>query len=579
MQSKFAVRYGSLSSWNFWTIFWVVAVRFILALTIDPTRTDNFSPLWFVAWLLSTIAMALFVLLVMGIGLRKRLQRKPSPTANIITVSVAGIIGNVLIALMALSWGIDHEHIWTVRIVGAVLIHLGIFIGVNALRATMVERRERIRSLIATENELNGYRESAKQIVADELDRLKQQSMAVLIPHIDNIEQLIATRFENDLRDNLLNELSVIISDEVRPLSHAIANEANVLAGVAKPLETQPEQRIRWNSSFVLRQGIRPLELGGLMMPTFAAMEFIGVGHGSAFRGLLGGLGVMLVLALARLTLPRQRQIKIIPGTWTLVGIAAIAVLPAWYFMWFEYGFDNRWYLVAAGEVAAVVFGLFMIGYVRASDRAATEFEVSLQVANQALAKEVALFEQKLTLNRRNWSRIIHGDVQAALSAAVTRLRRSTIPEPFEYELVKQDLARAKEAMRLETKQLPSFDALMASLQGAWGSVCAINISASARAKRALDVSADARECVNEICKEAISNAVRHGDAKHANIALERDEDDLLTLTVTNDGAAAQANRQPGMGSQLIEELTLSWSLASANGQTRLDAVIPLQTH
>ena len=579
MQSKFAIRYGSLSSWNFWTIFWVLGIRFILAMTIDPTRTDNFSPLWFVAWLLSTLAMGAFVWLVMILGLQKRLERKPSPTANIITVSAAGILGNLLIAAMALAWGIDHEQIWIVRIIGAILIHLGIFLGVNGLRATVIERRERIRKLLETEDQLQGYRESAKQIVADEFDRLKQQSMDVLIPHIDNIEQLIATRFDNDARENLLNELSVIISNEVRPLSRAIANEGAALSEFKSPIEAQPSRRINWNSTFVLRNGIRPIALGGLMIPTFGAMEFMMVSHGSALRGYLGGLGVMVVLALTKAVLPRKKEIKTIAGTFVLVAIAAVSVIPAWYFMWFEYRFDPIWYLTAAAEVVCVVLALFMIGYIRASDNAAERYEASLEVANQALAKEVALFEQKLALNRRNWSRIIHGDVQAALSAAVTRLRRSAEPEPYEYELVKQDLARAKDALHQRTGEQPTFEALMASLTGAWGNVCAITVSASARAKRALDASPDARSCVNEICKEAISNAVRHGDAKHATITLDRDQDDLLTLSVTNDGAPKSANSQPGMGSQLIEELTLSWSLTSANGQARLDAVIPLQTH
>ena len=172
---------------------------------------------------------------------------------------------------------------------------------------------------------------------------------------------------------------------------------------------------------------------------------------------------------------------------------------------------------------------------------------------------------------------MIHGDVQAALSAAVTRLRRSSEPEPFEYELVKQDLARARAALSHEAPEQPPFADFMASLTGAWGNVCAIKLGVSARAKRALDASADARSCVNEICKEAISNAVRHGDAKNAVISIDRIQDDLLTLEVSNDGGPQPESVKPGMGSQMIDELTLEWSLTSDAKQTLLKAVIPLQ--
>jgi light-regulated signal transduction histidine kinase (bacteriophytochrome) len=259
------------------------------------------------------------------------------------------------------------------------------------------------------------------------------------------------------------------------------------------------------------------------------------------------------------------------------MAIGLVSMLPAYFFMWFEYGFDQKWALAAVAEALALQIGLFIIGFVRSSDLSAERYELELSTANEALAKEVALFEQKLALNRRAWSRIIHGDVQAALSAAVTRLRRSSEPEPFEYELIKQDLARARAALRDSTPTQPPFSDLMASLTGAWGNVCAIKLGVSARAQRALDASADARSCVNEICKEAISNAVRHGDAKNAVITIDRIQDDLLTLEVSNDGGPQPESVKPGMGSQMIDELTLEWSLTSDAKQTLLKAVIPLQ--
>ena len=81
-----------------------------------------------------------------------------------------------------------------------------------------------------------------------------------------------------------------------------------------------------------------------------------------------------------------------------------------------------------------------------------------------------------------------------------------------------------------------------------------------------------------QICKEAISNAVRHGDAKNAKITIDRELDDILELEVSNDGTPRPNEIKQGLGTGMIEDLSLSWSLASENNRTRLSVQIPLQT-
>jgi two-component sensor histidine kinase len=228
--------------------------------------------------------------------------------------------------------------------------------------------------------------------------------------------------------------------------------------------------------------------------------------------------------------------------------------------------------------VSLSVGSFFFTSYTRALDISRGRFEEDLKVFNEQLSKEVALFEQRLWLERRAWSYVIHGDVQGALSAAATRLQRSETLEPYELEMVKQDIERASKALTSSPNKSINFTQSIDELVSTWAGVCTIKVESSARAQRAIENNSDVRNCINEICKEAISNAVRHGNAKNAVIRLDRDKDDVIELEICNDGFKPLRDQPKGMGLSMIEDLSLSWQLTTERHkeQTSLIAQLPI---
>lgn len=521
--------------------------------------------------------MCAFVLAIMGLGLYRRLKRKPSILLNLLTVAAAGVLGNSTTGFLGVAMHLDRNPLWSVRIPGAALLHVALFLLVNGIRASTIERNEEIRKLEQREAELRGYRESAREIATDELDRLRENSRNILLPHIEKIEELVAERFERKMRNDLLAELQSLIDTEVRPLSRAIMSDAEAFAAITEPRVETKVGRPRWRTTFVPSHAIYPLMQMLIVTAGFPMLEFVMIDHRSAFRGLISGISVGIMLAIIRACMSRTKEAHVFSGLAQVALVSVLSTLPTWWIMWQEYGLTNE--VIRTGLVITGINILitFFVSYIHASDLARERYARQLATVNLELAKEVALFEQKLALNRRDWSRIIHGDVQASLSAALTRLRRSSTPEPYEFELIKSNIEHAKQALLGQQQPAVSFDEAMNSLISSWASVCQISVSLSARAKRALEISSDARACVNEICKEAISNAVRHGDAKVATIELDRQLDDLLELSISNDGSSISGDAEKGMGSGMIGELTLSWSIESIPNGTRLHALIPLQ--
>lgn len=578
MKLNTKTRLGSLSSWNAWVLSWILAIRLITALVSDPNRTGNFSPLWAVLWFISSVLMLAVVFSVLALGLRRRLRNKNSVWLNLLTIGTAGAAANVFVGVMANLWGLDAEELWNVRALGGFIGHIAMFIFFNNLRGAVIERNERIRELTDVEDQLLGYRDSAKQILQDALESMRTKTVESLSPAIEKINQLLSEKVDSGSRLKLIDQLRDVIQTQVRPLSRTLQQDAENLSTVVQKRFRQPVAKAEWNSSFNLRRNIRILQASGLLITSYPLVGFLVVDHGSMFRGLLGALGVALSMALFRLLLPKTREFKVWFGLSLQAVLATLAVVPAVLILLWRYGVTQEVINMTIWMVALSVGSFFFTSYTRAIDAARDRYELDLRRFNEQLNKEVSLFEQRLWLERRAWSYILHGDVQGALSAAVTRLQRTEKLEPYELEMVKQDISRAMTALSQPPSNDINFSQGIDELVRTWAGVCDIKVESSARATRAIESNRDIRNCINEICKEAISNAVRHGNSKNAWITISREEDDIIELEVCNDGHTLLRDQPNGMGLSMIDDLSLSWQLTGDRhkGRTCLVAQLPI---
>jgi len=568
------VAVGTLSSWSSWVIFSFLLVRLITALTSDPNRTGNYSPLWLAIWFIAVLIEAVFVMTVMILGFNRRLKTKPRPVANLVLIGMAGVLGNVVTFFVADLWDLDHEPLWTVRIGGGLIGSAFLFFVVNTLRSNLVARNESIRALIETERDLLGYRESAKQIITDEIESLKQKTINSLIPAIEKIQELIETKSHE--RTTIVDELRLLIQQDVRPLSKTVLEEASTLANPTKAEATRPGLRISRNSKYNLKRSLRPIIAVPFFAAIFPMVEFLTIDHRSALRGLIGGLATGLTLVILKALTPKNFEVRVAQGTIIQILFATISIVPTWWIMYQEYG--NIDAVLGATLVLWLVtlLGTFLLSFTKGVELNAERYEKSLTQYTDELKKEIALFEQKLAIEKRIWSRVLHGEVQSALTAAITRLQQTDQLEPYHFEMVKQDLARAKQNLVNPPEHDTSFTQAFSEIVLTWKAICDIKAEISARAQRAVDANQDTRMVTNEIIKEAASNAVRHGQAKNIQIKLERIRDDILTIEIQNDGFLASRDRIPGLGSQLLDELTLEWSLEIKNNKTTLSAVVPI---
>jgi two-component sensor histidine kinase len=376
-----------------------------------------------------------------------------------------------------------------------------------------------------------------------------------------------------------LDSLRDLIQKDVRPLSHYLSNTAVVLAEEPVALQKPPTSYKMLHSRVELHGLIKP-NSAGFSTGLFSLMLAYSIMGAPRCNPVfyLGFLSWALAW-LARWIVPRGLKIRRSAAVWLLVLIGTIMAVPvigAGLVM--ATGDIERWLVLLMWPIALSSLLAFALSESLDRDRVAAR-EV-LEAENRNLAHDQALFEQQLWLGRRAWQFVVHGSVQSALTAALTRLQSSPEPEQYMLNLVVEDLERARQALTSAPDRKIDLPEAIKQLQATWRGICDNRTDITERGSRVLQKNNDACICVNEIIKEAVSNAVRHGEAKSATISIDRRDDFSLEITVSNDGLPLLDQQPLGVGSRLIEELTTDWSLESnkATGLTVFKANLPLQS-
>jgi signal transduction histidine kinase len=266
-------------------------------------------------------------------------------------------------------------------------------------------------------------------------------------------------------------------------------------------------------------------------------------------------------------------------GVPVLVIMAVLAVIPTYLVAVLFYPDTQQAAIYGSTLVYTSLMVVGILALLDSFDFEARRYRDLLREHNEELALEVTLFEQQLWVARRNWSLVIHGTVQASLTAALTRLNAPDADKKT-LDLAKKDLERAKAALSTTPTTEVKFAPAIIEIISTWQGVCDIDVQIQPEVKKLVSKDPRLSMCVNEIVKEAISNAVRHGDARTAQVSLRIADDGVLDLRVANDGREPKLGGRRGLGGELFDELTVDWSLDfdSATDQTILSAQLPFST-
>ncbi len=503
---------------------------------------------------------------------RRLLSSTAAPTiVYLLIFLVAGFVRGVVIYSLGRELGIIPAQEWQYRLLGSplfILVSLSLVTVLvsNSVRATTeLEKLETSRLLL--EKRLNSMRAEISRMNAEVAGRVS----GLISPVIQELMLKIQGAKSSELGLEV-KALRSTIDDVIRPLSQDIAQSSDELnATVVETPKVSIRENFRLSTPIQVSYQIVPFWSTALLTLTSTPAAVVFYSQDAGLALLVFALTLLATLELAALAL-RKVSVSAILAFFIQLAIFATGGVMATLAL----GLAN----LGAGLFPAsriitltMIIGVAMfVGQVRQTQRYASQ--LNAQEVNEKLELLNSQARRELWLNRRRIATVLHGPVQAALYASAMRLAQSTRPSKKLIQSVNEDLASALEVLKFESLESPDLRDVLSQIVEVWQSTCEIYSNVTKPVYQVTKKKPLVGEAVVEVLREAVSNAIKHGSASEIEIEAKV-SNNLILLSIINNGKPAVNSRGNGFGSKLYSELTHTWKLdKTEDGRTKFSATI-----
>ena len=483
---------------------------------------------------------------------------------------VGGALRGLFFSLAFFELGMATSLNLDFRIPGSA-IPFGLALALSTYAASALdESRQRINSLRALETELQrAVKNSASReqsIRERTVSRIEESVSTSLL----KIKGLASTATESELR--------ALVTDVVRPLSHALARRVPLweekVVGAVTP---------SWRD--ILRQ-IRPeLSLQPVLLATMStatALTAFAFFFGIALALPLAICCFTTILVVARVLQPvaaRFNNVRSLIGRSLLMSLLlAITAVPAGLVAAIiVQASSDPFFILRGGLVIVPIFGWFIaVGGASQLESARVEAEFNAGIAELSWLK--ARINLISWLEQGEFARVLHGPVQSSMNKALFALHSATR---------KADRTRILTSLRHELNAMLSPQAIApangqrledmcSNLAETWSGMCQVDVSVSPAARDALNQDSACSAICWDIIHESCGNAVQHGGANWVSVIVNDPIASVIKLDVIDNGSVFVVESTPGMGSNLLTACTVSWRRSREENRTVLTAELPI---
>jgi signal transduction histidine kinase len=554
-----------------WTSFWVTyALNLLTHFTGNPGIG---APIITRFAIVSLSQLAIWAVLLTGKAiLLRNTAVQPRPFTTLALFAIAGIARGIVIGVCLSAAGGDASPQLAYRGLAG-LFTISTVLTVTALTVNAArEHAERLRNLMAS----NVALEEARAHMTVGIEARNEAAVA-------RIQRELLQEFEAidpDCPAEAVSLLERTASEMVRPLSHELAS--SIPAWSPTPTD-RLSPRINWPVVFDLASRGRPLSplatavSLAVMSFVFAFVFFRPAEVLLLMLDALVATWVLLTLgnALLARTLPyRAVWVRVLAVTFT--GLIAGAVTGYIAHEIADGSVAGQWTWFGAIVVTCAIGWLLAIARaVNGQHRTDEELLASREVS---LRWQVARVGQVQWHQQKALSRALHGPIQGAVTAAAMRLDDAVRAGTDATALVAETRDELRAAVSLLEEKPDSTPGMLSTLDlfiGTWQGVCRVVAVTTPDATAALDNDELSRSCLRDVLTDAISNAVRHGDASIVDISISLVGDEVL-VRVRDNGAAPGSAAIPGLGTRLLEECSTRWSSEATDDGYLLTASLPV---
>ena len=452
----------------------------------------------------------------------------------------------------------------------------------TTLARVIGQNRQTARELAQAKTRLDFLQSTVAQQVADAQQQLQRDVEEKISPMLESltaeVEQLTLSD-SDDSKSAATGQLRAAALDLVRPLSHELYSADAEVQFESTPNQLVGRTRVslwevltrKMNTNVVFNPALPAI----LILAFFSASYYIVAGWIGVLEGCIATTAVV-VAALAGLNrLTRGRQLNAVVVL--LIGAVTSLLLSGLYLVIpqaLNVGIQADYQAFLAVGAALVLVGttvLFFLNDTRMFTLSRTK------EANDENASLVARSRQEVWLRQKQIAKIVHGSVQSRLNAARIRLTQATSVTPELVESVLSDLESARQELsRPPAESATDIQSQLSELADFWRGVCTFTFEVDHNSQQSLNADTSAAQAVMEVVSEGVSNAVKHSHAQkvHLTIAQASPVSVMVELEHASE-ERSEATKTSGLGTQILNQLTLNWSFTQDNGTALLQAEIP----
>ena len=551
---------------------------FIPQTLFDVIAYDSASWLWFPIWTSAHLAAAALIAGIKLLGFDRFQIRRPSALANLVLAGLAGIVRVVWVGEISFSQGLVSEFDFEARIGSGVVLGVLLFVAITNILEINKSYSNALRGLLKTQNQLNQLRKSTQKEVTQIHSKLTADTRKVVEPRLEEIAGMLqGQNLSTKLRNSVTRDLSDILENQVRPLNNSLRSlsksidRTNLQAGVSRkylfriPKAVQADLAISPFWILLLLLGVMPFSL------------YIFESASWAILGVIVSIINYGLIALVRAGLHRQKLVEFRTAILQYLYLIVQLVLIDYAILLFAgYPVQSAHFVVLMIFIT-LTFTVLAVGLEAVQESNRTDFLNQIAQNNSRIERELGLLNQRVWVEKRRWALTIHGTVQASLTAALARLKAGDHLSSDDLEKISKHVLQAKKGLRGPKATSFDLDLAVKQQKKTWEGIMSVQVSTKGPEFKKLAADLWAGFCANEIIKEGLSNAFRHGAAKKAVIGFESEKPGFVTIAISNDGKSLSKARTSGLGSQLLDEIAYPWSLSKVPGVgTVLRAQIPV---
>lgn len=479
---------------------------------------------------------------------------------------VAASLVRSLANLLFVAWQTSGEELDSgplSRSLAALVVTLVLGVVMVASAELSRERADANAGLLAEQARLRDLVESAdRELVRSEAE-LRGRARVLLEPTINEIRELISEEIAETDAQQLSDRINAAVNDVVRPASRELARSPLITPGTT--VGEAPAPLAFFKDRMDITKAIRPgwlLVLSwGVIVPS-ALLR--GAGTSSIGYGLVVSLVAVALLAGIKAVWPRGwRVMPIVLGLgvlmvlYSVVNLAFMAMASSLFATlassaaWESNNLTGISVRVALAMLVSVLATLLVHG---------EQLRAGLAATNVQLEELIARIRRETWLMHRSVSLAVHGTVQSALISTAMRLTAADRNRDS-IEDARRRLEDALSAIASDQGHSASLEVALDDLRGLWHPIVHLSHDISPAAEVRLAEDAGLSRCVIEICREATSNAIRHGKATVVDIRISL-IGDLVEIEISDNGDGLAHGALAGLGTQMLDETCFRWSLA-----------------